>query len=421
MSNDTHTVVTTQGWGSRLGGAFKGIIAGIVLIAVGTMLLFWNEGRTVKRAGAINDAQDVVVSISNIETVDPQYNGKLIHATGLAKTDEVLTDDRLGISQNAISLIRDVEYYQWVEDEQTKTEKNAGGSTTTTTTYSYSKEWTSSPIDSGAFQKPAGHENYVIYDISYEEWLSSQVTFGAYKVPEFLARNINTDDILNITLDPSVEAEIQNAAERSVMPKATTDNSTDNATASDLVSVASNTIYVGENSARPQVGDVRISYFYTPNTDVSIIANVVSNSFDQYVTPKGERYSAIMVGMHSSESMFQTDRQNNSILAWILRLVGTFMIYAGLSAILRPIVVLADVLPFLGNIVNIGTNAVAGIVGLAWSLLVIAFSWLFFRPILGIALLVIVGGLIAFLVMKGKKANAAAAANAPQQPTTPTE
>ena len=42
-----YTETTQTSWGSRLGGAFKGMVTGIVLILVGTGLLYWNEGRTV--------------------------------------------------------------------------------------------------------------------------------------------------------------------------------------------------------------------------------------------------------------------------------------------------------------------------------------------------------------------------------------
>ncbi len=39
--------VTHEGWFSRLGKSFGGIVTGIILIAAATFLLYWNEGRTV--------------------------------------------------------------------------------------------------------------------------------------------------------------------------------------------------------------------------------------------------------------------------------------------------------------------------------------------------------------------------------------
>ena len=41
-------------------------------------------------------------------------------------------------------------------------------------------------------------------------------------------------------------------------------------------------------------------------------------------------------------------------------------------------------------------------VGLAWSLIVIAIAWLFYRPLLGISLLVLAGFLVWVFAFKGK-------------------
>ena len=39
----------TVGYGSRVGSSFRGIGAGIMLFLAGTALLWWNEGRAVKK------------------------------------------------------------------------------------------------------------------------------------------------------------------------------------------------------------------------------------------------------------------------------------------------------------------------------------------------------------------------------------
>jgi hypothetical protein len=42
------------------------------------------------------------------------------------------------------------------------------------------------------------------------------------------------------------------------------------------------------------------------------------------------------------------------------------------------------------------------VVGVAWSLIVIAIAWLFYRPLLGISLLVLAGFLVWVFAFKGK-------------------
>ena len=107
-----YTETTQTSWGSRLGGAFKGIVAGIVLVVAGTCLLYWNEGRTVKTGGAINEARSVAVEADDISRVDLALAGKVIYATGRAETQDVLTDPIFGASATAINISRKVEYYQ---------------------------------------------------------------------------------------------------------------------------------------------------------------------------------------------------------------------------------------------------------------------------------------------------------------------
>ena len=55
------------------------------------------------------------------------------------------------------------------------------------------------------------------------------------------------------------------------------------------------------------------------------------------------------------------------------------------------------------SIVGAGVGLVSWILGLAWSLIIIAIAWLVFRPIIGISLLVLAIAGIVFLKRRGKK------------------
>ena len=84
--------------------------------------------------------------------------GKFVHVTGEAATDEVLEDTDFGVSAIAIRLTRKTEMYQWRENQSSQTRKTLGGGTETVTTYSYEKDWSDRAIDSGRFHDP-GHDN----------------------------------------------------------------------------------------------------------------------------------------------------------------------------------------------------------------------------------------------------------------------
>ena len=108
--------------------------------------------------------------------------------------------------------------------------------------------------------------------------------------------------------------------------------------------------------------------------------------------------------------MFETARTNNAIMTWLIRIGGFLMMFFGLSMVFKPLSVLADVLPILGDLVEMGMGFVAGVIALVCSLITIAVAWIFFRPVLGIILLVIAGALIGLLIKKQMAAKAAKAA-----------
>ena len=122
-----YQVTTKTSYGQRLSNSFKGIASGFVLFIAGTILLFWNEGNFVKTKKSIQEAENVVVKVSDVSTVDPAQNGQLIHASAFADTEDVLTDGLFGINEKAISISRKVEYYQYKEIEHKDKKDKIGG------------------------------------------------------------------------------------------------------------------------------------------------------------------------------------------------------------------------------------------------------------------------------------------------------
>ena len=104
--------VTTTSYGSRMKNALSGVGMGFVMLIAGTILLFWNEGRTVKTTRMLKEAQKVCVELGDPAQVNPEMNGKMVHASAFAATDDILTDTQFGISLNAVKLIRNTEYSQ---------------------------------------------------------------------------------------------------------------------------------------------------------------------------------------------------------------------------------------------------------------------------------------------------------------------
>ncbi len=64
---------------------------------------------------------------------------------------------------------------------------------------------------------------------------------------------------------------------------------------------------------------------------------------------------------------------------------------------------IADVIPILGTIVDAGVGVVAFLIGLAWSLVVIAVAWVRFRPMVAGGLIAAALVLVVLSYMKGRK------------------
>ena len=392
MSADTYTEVTSQGWFSRIGGAIKGILVGLILVAGGAALLWFNEGRAVKTAKALKEGAGVVVSVG-ADRVEPGNEGRLVHMTGQATTGEQLADPDFGVSANAIALRRSVEMFQWKESKHSETKKKLGGGEETVTTYTYDKAWSREAISTSDFKKPEGHGNPGSFPFTEETWRASRVTLGAFTLSEGLLAQMTDFQPLPMTSTAGVK-----------LPAGRFGG----------MQISGGLLFLGANPSSPQVGDMRVSFAQIRPGMVSVVARQVASSFEPYLTTVGRSLEMLEPGAVSADAMFKSAMASNRMLTWILRAVGFVLIFIGFAAVFKPLSVLADVVPFIGNLVGFGTGAVAFMLALFVSLVVIAIAWIVYRPVLGIGLLVVAVGTAVFLLSRRKKP-----AGVPQPPPLP--
>ncbi len=364
MANDSFTETSSSGWFSRIGNSIKGILFGLVLIVGSAVLLFWNEGRSVDTRKSLDEGAESVVSVSS-GNLDDSKDGDLVHMTGAATATMPLSDSALNVSAPVLKLRRSVETYQWNEQTKTETKKKLGGGEETTTTYSYVKDWSDRPVDSSKFKKQAGHENPPV-PLESEEWTADPITVGAYSLSPGLARQIG-----NFTP--------MRAASESVPPEKIGERK---------VHVEGNGFYLGEDPGSPMVGDARVSHEVALPGDVSLISKLSGNTFEPFAARAGRNIEMLDTGIHSPESMFEAAQAGNRTMTWILRGAGALAMFFGFSMLFRPLSVLADVLPIAGTIVGAGTGLIAILLTIPISLVIISFAWIFYRPLIGVPLLV---------------------------------
>ena len=379
MSENSFTEVSSQSWFSRIGGAFKGIVVGIVLFIIALPVLYLNEGRAVRTYKTLKEGSGQVVSI-DLESIDAANDGKLVHLTGEAITTEVLSDAQFGISVNAIKLRRNVQMYQWKENKKSSKKKNVGGSTKTVTTYDYTNIWSDELIKSSSFKKVPGHENPSNMAFPSSTQTAKDVKIGSFDLSKSLVSKINAYD--KFLLDTSKE-----------IPEGI----------SDKIKIHDGGFYFGSDPLSPSIGDLKISFEIVAPQTVSLVSQQASSSFEPFLSKTGKKLELLKAGVFSADAMFEAAQSSNATMTWILRLVGFGIMFFGVSMVLRPLSVLADVLPFLGNLVGAATGLVALLIAGIGSLLVIAISWIVFRPLLGIILILAVGGLIYQLRIMSKK------------------
>ncbi|MBR4919939.1 MAG: TMEM43 family protein [Prevotella sp.] len=456
-----YTETTTTGYGTRVGNSFKSIGTGFILFCAATALLWWNEGRAVKTAKMLEEAGGAWVEMPNPDKKDAALDGELVCGTAMATTQDSLGDAQFGVGEKGIiALKRKVEYYQWVEHAESKSEDKLGGKEVTTTTYTYSQQWVSSPVQSSQFKDPAyQNKNTVLTTVDDQDQWAENVTFGAYKLPEGLIHSISSSEAFDLAINENLLAQFdkstQTAYERfygvqtktqqpqqpaqpqqnvvlSDSAKAVADSlqavndsinkameNAQNKKDFDYVHQAGNVLYFGRVPGSPQVGDVRVTFEKIVPAKVTVMAVVDGDSFKAFKAKNGKRFQTLVMGKKTGDEIIEDAEDANSTLTWILRIVGIMLVISALKMIFGFLTMILKVVPFLASIMGFGVGIVCTVIGVVWSLIVIAIAWIFYRPVLGIILLILAAFLIWVFAFKGKeklKELAAKAKEKAQQP-----
>lgn len=393
---------TKTSYGSRVKNSFKGILSGILLIIIGTVLLWWNEGRAVKTSKMLHQAERAAVHVESVAALDPSLEGKLIHATAMAQTGETLSDPTFGVKVNGIALSRDVEFYQWEEHASSVTKDKIGGGQETVTTYEYDKGWSRNPVDSRSFKDPEYQGlNFVLMNVEDKDTYASDVQFGAYQLPSSMINSFYCNEAVKVSPSDALVMEWNNDINALRRSKnggygAYEDIFKNN------VFVDGNVIYLGANPDAPEIGDVRVTFKYCPNQTASVLAQVAGNTFTSFTAKNGKSLQAITMGEVSMDDMFTAREKSNKAMLWLFRILGILLVIGGFRGIVDFVVTLLKVVPFLANIANLGVKAVCAVVGFVWSLIVIIIAWIAYRPVVALLLIAAIVAVVYLSASKGK-------------------
>jgi len=369
---DRITRTTHQRYGNRISQSFMGILSAPILCLSGICLLAWNEGHFVTEHKAIDEGLRSVVRISS-DTLDPSNEGHLVHFTGKAVTNDIIKDPDFGVAPGGIlKLNRKVEMYQWVESKQSRTTKNTGGSTDTTTTFTYSKEWSTKSIHSSSFEEPRGHQNPGSMMFSDAAFEADPITVGAFTLSSVVTNKITW-----------------------FRPLASTAVSTDTIprnTAGSRAKPYPNGFYFGYSTTYPTVGDTKISYKEISEQLISVIAQQSGDTLSTFIASSGGSILLVDQGQYNAEDMFQHADDSLVLTTRLLRLVGFVVVFLSFQLLFGPLKVVADGIPFIGELVEVGNSCVSFLLAGVISAATIAVAWFANRPFISILFFVLLVG-----------------------------
>jgi len=369
--------IITRSWGSRLGDSVKGVLAGILLFGLSFVLLWWNEGEAVRKYKQLNEVRLQAISVSAVAVI-PANEGALVHMNGRASTPDVLQDPIFGLPTNAIRMRRNVEMYQWREERREERRDKVGGGQEIRVSFSHRTEWSPSLIDSDDFEE-ASPERRNPKSMPYQDidFIADPVNLGSFQLdPQMVRRSLNFWE----PLTPR-QPDIPEGGR-----------------------ISSRYLYFGAGPGQPAVGDVRVSFDIVPESEITVIARQTENRLVSWTDSTGKSNYWLRRGLIDLDGMLAMAKQDIRMMSWILRGAGWLLMTIGLNLILKPIVMLGMVLPFLGRLIGGGLGIAAGLLSAVLTLITIGIAWVAVRPVIGIPVLIAAAVLLFLQFKRSRKA-----------------
>jgi hypothetical protein len=390
----TVTETTYVGPFDRLKNSIKGVFLGFLLFVLAFPLLFWGERRT--NVGELVEKAEMV----DLNTPPAGIEGKHIKGQALLKAQTPATDPEFLNNANFLALRRHAEIYAWVEEKETKTEQS-GGTEKKTTTYKYHKKWVGTPEDSRQFKQQQTPQNPTTRMFKDSSSFASGVVIGKLECSPEKATLMGMKPFT-----PSVDQWIK----------------------ADGRFPSGSFVYFRQGAdSIPQIGDERVSFNGWPLPAEGFQVSVAGSIAGSKIGPLIYDSTSEFLGLHPGTpgEMEAQLKSEHSMMTWIIRLVGFFMMFGGMAAIVGPFTTAMEYIPIVGSMGSSVIHGILFVIALFLTVTTIIFAKMFYVAI-GIGVLVL-GGLF-FLIIKGlaggKPGSAhqpamAAAHNAPPPPPPP--
>ena len=268
---------------------------GAVLLVLGLLLLGFTEHTDRLRAMG-EDALGGFVLTGAAAAPGPAANGELVLAVGAPAVKTPADDAQFGVATDAPALLRKVEMFQW-------NETRFGG------TRNYEQDWFDHPIDSSGFGNPVGHANPGAFPISAARFDSAGVTLDGFTLAPELVHMLDGPEAFKPDLShlpPNMAATFQ---------------------------AQDGTLVTSANPARPQVGDLRISWQRIAPPELTVFARDQDGVLVPASDPSGNPIAQVMLGRHSLTDVL-TDAPQPPHFKWARRVLSLLLAWAGVTLLL---------------------------------------------------------------------------------------
>jgi len=322
---------------------------GLLLVALGSVALLWNEWRSAKAVETLRAAERVLVR-ADLERVPIEPSGQLVHVAGPARPSGPAADPLFAVRLAALRLDRIVEMQQWRETcEGSGNERDCR----------HARVWAEGRIASERFHQRLHQENPPPPPFASERFHPAEVGLGAFALaPELVER-----------LPAEETAAAAAGAELVVMGTALE---------------AAGAGFVSGDPVTPAIGDVRVRFRAVPVGEVSVIAGLDGSVLRPWTAPNGRSLALVEPGLEPAEALLARAYRGQALATWGLRLAGWLAVFVGTSLLLGRLV---GVVPLLADLKARSDKAIALLLATAWSLVMVALAWLVFRPLVSLATL----------------------------------
>lgn len=285
------------------------VASGIFLFAL--FLLFYAERGTVHMKKASAYMMSNFVQLTDTSKLLPENDNKMVYFKAYEQTDEEIFDSLYGVGGRYLSIVRFVEYYQWIEIATTEKIKY-GKEVEERTEYSYSKGWSKTPVNSNEFYDKKFHENIAPLVIKSKKTAAKNIKMGPYYLGDYIRKKVAdmTSKTLNHGLDMA-------AAQKPL----------ENSSVKLKVHLLSKEIYYGNDPASPEIGDVRVSFKIAVPDTMYILAKTEKDKLEpHYVSALDEHIFHLSSEEFDPNYYLKYDEEGADWLVIVIRVIFWLLI-----------------------------------------------------------------------------------------------